>query len=198
MLEIMEIVAVVFATAYLALVIRESLWCWPAALVSVTLFMVLYFESRLYMQSLLQVYYFGMAIYGWMQWKSGGEEHTGVHIHWWPLASHAVAIVLIAVVSAIFGRVLSTTDASSPYLDSFATIAAVVTTFMVARKVIENWIYWFVIDAVLVYLFWKSGLPWIAALYVLYLVMVVIGFFSWLKISRAEAATADERAAIRT
>ena len=58
---------------------------------------------------------------------------------------------------------------------------------MVTRKVIENWLYWFVIDLVLVYMSWQSDLPWTAGLYVLYLVMVVIGFRSWLKNSRAEA-----------
>jgi nicotinamide mononucleotide transporter len=193
MLQIVEIIAVLFATAYLALVIRESLWCWPAALVSVSLFMVLYLDSRLYMQALLQIYYFAMAIYGWWQWNSGGEQHRGVRIHWWSPLSHIVAIAVIVVVSGIFGRVLAGTDAAFPYIDSFATVAALVTTFMVARKVIENWIYWFVVDAVLVYLFWKSDLHWTAGLYVLYLVMVVIGFWSWLKSSRMPEKEADGR-----
>ena len=188
----MEIVAVTFAVAYLALVIRQSLWCWPAAMVSVTLFMVLFFDAKLYMQSALQIYYFGMAIYGWVEWARGGEQHTGVRVHWWAPLAHVAVIASIIVISGVVGRTLSGTDAAFPYLDSFATIAALVTTFMVARKVIENWIYWFVIDAVLVYVSWQSGLPWIAGLYSLYLVMVVIGFFSWLKSSRSDLAGAND------
>jgi nicotinamide mononucleotide transporter len=191
MLDAIEIVAVVFAVAYLALTIRQSLWCWPAALVSVALFMFLFFNSKLYMQSALQIYYLGMAVYGWIEWKRGGEQHLGVKVHWWPPALHAAVFVAVVVVSGALGWALSRTDAAFPYLDSFATVAALVTTFMVARKVIENWLYWFVIDIVLVYMSWQSDLPWTAGLYALYLVMVIIGFVSWLKSSQTEALEAD-------
>ena len=196
MLASIEIVAVVFAIAYLALAIRQSLWCWPAALVSVTLFTILFFSSRLYMQSALQFYYFGMAIYGWLEWRRGGERHAGVTVHWWPPVVHLTVIAAVVIVSVILGSVLSQTDAAFPYLDSFATVAALVTTFMVARKVIENWIYWFVIDLVLVYISWQSELPWTAGLYALYLIMVVIGFVSWLKSGTAASFENNEPKAV--
>jgi nicotinamide mononucleotide transporter len=195
MLVSIEIVAVVFAIAYLALAIRQSVWCWPAALVSVTLFAILFFTSRLYMQSALQFYYFGMAIYGWFEWQRGGERHTGVTVHWWPPVLHVAVIAAVVVVSVVLGWLLSRTDAAFPYLDSFATVAALVTTFMVARKVIENWIYWFVIDLVLVYMSWQSELPWTAGLYALYLIMVVIGFVSWLKSGQSVSFESDEPSA---
>lgn len=191
MLDSIEIVAVIFAIAYLALAIRQSLWCWPAALVSVTLFMILFFYSKWYMQSVLQIYYLGMAIYGWIEWQRGGEQHRGVKVHWWPPMLHLAVIVAVVVVSGVLGWVLSRTDAAFPYLDSFTTVAALVTTFMVARKVIENWLYWFVIDLVLVYMSWQGDLPWTAALYALYLIMVVIGFGSWLKSSLSESSAAE-------
>lgn len=191
MLATIEIVAVIFAIAYLALAIRQSLWCWPAALVSVTLFMILFFYAKWYMQSVLQVYYFGMAIYGWFEWQRGGEQHTGVEIHWWPPKLHLAVIVAVVVVSGVVGSALARTDAAFPYLDSFATVAALVTTFMVARKVIENWLYWFVIDVVLIYMSWQSDLPWTAGLYTLYLVMVVIGFGTWMKSSLIDPNSAD-------
>jgi nicotinamide mononucleotide transporter len=195
MLDSIEIVAVVFALAYLALAIRQNPWCWPAALVSVTLFMILFFTSRLYPQSALQLYYFGMAIYGWFEWQRGGERHTGVTVHWWPPVLHLAVIAAVVVVSVVLGWLLSRTDAAFPYLDSFTTVAALVTTFMVARKVIENWIYWFVIDLVLVYIFWQSEMLWTAGLYVLYLIMVVIGFVSWLKSGKSAAFDRDESSA---
>lgn len=188
MLDSIEIVAVVFAIAYLALAIRQSLWCWPAALVSVTLFMIVFYASRVYMASALQIYYFAMAIYGWMEWRRGGEQKSGVSVHRWPARLHFAVVAGIVVVSGVLGWVLSRTDAALPYLDAFTTVAALVTTFMVARKVIENWIYWFVIDLVLVYMYWQIDLPWTAGLYVLYLVMVVVGFLSWLRTSRSELA----------
>jgi len=194
-LDVIEKVAVIFAAGYLVLVIRQSLWSWPAALISVSLFLFIYLDAKLYMQSALQVYYFVIGIYGWLQWTKGGEQHAGVRVHWWPPLTHAVVIPSIIIISGIVGWFLTSTDSDFPYLDSFATVAALFTTFMVAKKVIENWIYWFVIDAVLVYLFWQSDLLWNAGLYAIYLVMVVIGFVTWLRISRSDAALADEPAA---
>jgi nicotinamide mononucleotide transporter len=144
------------------------------------------------MQSILQVYYFGMAVYGWLEWQRGGREHSGVQVHWWSPLRHHTVIALVILNSGGFGWVLDQrTDSAMPYLDSFTTVAALVTTFMVARKVIENWLYWFVIDVVLVYMSWQSGLPWTAGLYALYLVMVVIGFVSWLKSSQSRSAEVD-------
>ena len=177
----LEIVAVAFALAYLLLAIRQSLWCWPAALISVALSMVLFYEVQLYMESALQIFYFAMGIYGWVQWQRGGETGTGVEVHWWRPATHVVTLALILVLTAAFGWFLNwrAPDAAWPYLDSFTTVGAIVTTYMVARKVIENWIYWLVIDSVSIFLYLDRGLPLYAALYGLYLVMIVIGFWSW-------------------
>jgi nicotinamide mononucleotide transporter len=74
---------------------------------------------------------------------------------------------------------MSRTDAAFPYFDSFTTVAAIVTTYMVARKVLENWLYWFVIDSISVYLYLARGLTLTALLFVLYLVLIVIGWRRW-------------------
>jgi nicotinamide mononucleotide transporter len=185
----LEIVSVAFAIAYLALAIPQSLWCWPAALVSTAIWSVVAFDARLYMDSGLQVFYFGMGIYGWIQWQRGGEDHAGVSVHWWAPKLHALALATIGLVSLVSAWFLSRTDAAFPFLDSLTTVAAVVATFMVARKVIENWIYWFVIDALYIYLYIERGLFAYAALYGLYLVMIVFGFVSWLRSSRSAEAT---------
>jgi nicotinamide mononucleotide transporter len=98
---------------------------------------------------------------------------------------------LVLLFSAGFGLVLAGTDAEFPYLDSFTTVAAIVATFMVARKVIENWIYWFVIDSLDIYLYLQRDLDWYAGLYLVYLVMIVIGYRAWSKTLQVEAAAAD-------
>src|SRR5690606_16013208 len=145
----LEIAAVVFAVLYLLLVIRENIWCWPAALVGTLLSLVVFADAKLYMESALQLFYAAMAIYGWQQWVRGGDRNAGVAICVWSWRRHAVAIAGILAGTAAFGAVLeSRTDAALPYVDSFTTVAALVTTYMVAKKVLENWIYWFVIDAV--------------------------------------------------
>ena len=192
MLQLIEVVAVMFAIVYLLLAIRQHVLCWPAALISVVLFFVVYYDAKLYMQSALQVFYFGMGIYGWLQWQRGGAEHTGVRVHRWRPMQHLVAVALIALATVAFGRSLAATDAQLPYLDAFTSVAAIVATFMLAKKVIENWIYWFVIDAALVYLFWQSGLEWTAVLYLVYLGMVVTGFLTWLKSLQAAGSAGND------
>lgn len=199
-----EEISVLFAAAYLALAIRQSLWCWPAALISVALWAAVVLDARLYMDFALQLFYFAMGVYGWQQWRRGGERgpgpagsdsgRRGLRVHRWPLRLHVLAVGLIALATLIAGFALRRTDAAFPFLDSLTSIAAVVATFMVARKLIENWIYWFVIDAIYVYLYSARDLVWYAGLYVVYLVMIVIGFRAWHKSLREAQAAAGARA----
>jgi nicotinamide mononucleotide transporter len=174
-----EELSALFALIYLALAIRQSVWCWPAALISVSLWAAVDLDARLYMDFVLQIFYFAMAIYGWRQWLHGGPTHAGVAIHRWPARLHLVAVAGIGLAGAAFGFALAPTAAALPYLDSLTTVAAIVATFMVAHKVIENWIYWFAVDAVYVYVYHQRDLDWYVALYLVYLVMIVIGFREW-------------------
>ncbi|MFO7286682.1 MAG: nicotinamide riboside transporter PnuC [Gammaproteobacteria bacterium] len=191
-LEVLQVVAVVCAVLYLVLVIRENTWCWPVALIGSLLSLVVVFDRKLYMDAALHLFYAAMAIYGWLQWVRGGERSSGVAICVWSWRRHAVAIAGILVGTVAFGALLEArTDAALPYLDSFTTIAALVTTYMVAKKVLENWIYWFVIDGISVYLYVARELFWFAGLFVGYLVLIVIGFRAWSRewrTSRIEAA----------
>jgi nicotinamide mononucleotide transporter len=191
----LEQLSVAFAVVYLALAIRQSLWCWPAALISVALWAVVVVGAKLYMDFALQIFYFAMGVYGWIEWLKGGEDHTGVRVHWWSTSLHIWTLLLVLVLSAGFGFALTRTDAQFPYIDSFTTIAAIVTTFMVTRKVMENWIYWFVIDALYVYVYLQRDLVWYAGLYLLYLVMIVFGFRAWLRSLQTDEAVAEDRVA---
>jgi nicotinamide mononucleotide transporter len=191
----LEEISVAFALVYVALAIRQSPWCWPAALISAALMAVVVLDTRLYFQAALQIFYLAMAIYGWQQWQSGGDRGKGVRVHRWPLTRHALVLAFIAVASLLAWLALRRTADAMLFLDSLTSIASVVTTFMVTRKLIENWIYWFVIDAVLVYVFLARGLIWIAGLYAVYLVMVIFGFRAWQKSLREESAHSDARLA---
>ncbi|MCZ6474962.1 MAG: nicotinamide riboside transporter PnuC [Gammaproteobacteria bacterium] len=181
-----EVVAVLLAITYLLLVIRQNILCWAAALASVLIYLVIFFNAQLYMESALQIFYAAMAVYGWYQWKYGGIEHQGLRIVTWRLHIHAIVIGGILGLTLGFGWVLSATDAAFPYLDSFTTVAAVITTYMVTRKVLENWAYWFVIDGLSVYLYVSRELYLTAGLFVLYLFMILIGFRCWWREWRTE------------
>ena len=175
-----ELLAVVLAIAYLLLAMRESLWCWYCALVSSTLYTVLFWDVSLLMESALNVFYMAMAVYGWWEWKYGGRRHDGITIHRWPLGTHLRVFGLIALVTLVSGYLLTeNTTAVWPYVDAFTTWAAVVTTWMVARKVLENWLYWVVIDGVSALLYIDRGLYLTALLFMAYVVIVIFGYFNW-------------------
>lgn len=175
-----EALAVALAVAYLLLAIRQNAWCWAAAAVSTSLYLFIMYDSKLYMQSLLQLYYLAMAAYGWYHWRHPPTADGELPVTTWPLRYHGLAIgavLLLVLVSALLLQRYS--DGALPYLDAFTAWGAVITTFMVARKVLENWLYWFVIDGVSIGLYLDRELYFTAALFAFYLVMVVIGYRSW-------------------
>ena len=175
-----EVLAVVLAVTYLVLAIRQNIWCWAAAFISTLIYLYIMYEAKLYMESVLQLFYLGMAVYGWYQWRNPGEGREELAVTTWPLRKHVIAIGSVLLLVFISGELLTRfSDAALPHLDSFTTWGAIVATFMVARKILENWIYWFVIDAVSVGLYLSRDLYFTAGLFVVYLVMIVIGYRSW-------------------
>jgi len=187
----LEAVAALFAVLYLVLAIRESLWCWPAAFISSVLMLVVVFGARLYSEVALNVYYAAMAVYGWYQWHYGGRTRGAAElpISIWPLKMHALAVGGSLALSAAVGWLMSRyTQAAFPYLDGFLAVSSVVTTYLVARKILENWLYWLVIDGLWLYVYWQRELYLLVALTALYLVLVVIGLARWHRDWRAQIA----------
>ena len=181
-----ELVAVILGLAYLILAARLSLWCWPAAFVSTAIFLWLYLERGLYQQSLLQVFYLVMAVYGFVQWRGGAHADPRPIVSW-TARQHLAAAGLVAAATLVTGAIEARyTPAALPYVDAFTTWGSVITTWMVARKVLENWLYWLVVDGVLVYLMIASHLVATAVLFAVYLGIVVAGYFTW----RRELVTA--------
>ena len=184
-----ELLAVALAVTYLMLAIRQNIWCWAAAAVSTLIYLFIMYEARLYMESVLQIFYLGMAAYGWYEWRHGGANHGELEVSTWPWKRHLVAVAVVFVLVFASGELLTRfSDAALPFADAFTTWAAVVATYMVARKILENWIYWFVIDAVSVYLYLSRELYFTAALFVAYLVMIVFGYRSWRRSMLEQAA----------
>lgn len=175
-----EVLAVILAVVYLLLAIRQNIWCWAAAAVSTLLYLFIMFQAKLYMESALQVFYLLMAAYGWYEWRHGGAGGDGLQVTRWPLRFHLIAGTLVLLLVFISGGLLSRySQAALPFLDSFTTWGAVVATFMVARKILENWIYWFVIDVVSIGLYFSRELYFTSALFFVYLFLIVIGYRSW-------------------
>jgi len=188
-IEILQPVAVVTAILYLLLAIRQNIWCWFFAGVSTAIYVALFIGARLYMESALNVFYFAMAVYGWYAWYFGRSDEHEMPVSRWPLATHGGAIVVVAAMSAASGYLLDRyTDAAYPYIDSATTWGAIWATFLVARKVLENWWYWLVIDLVSIVIYWLRDLHQTSLLFVLYVVMIPFGIVSWTRSWREQQA----------
>ena len=184
--SLLEWLAVVLAIFYLLLAIRENIWCWPAAFSSTTIYVYLFFDVSLYMESFLNFYYMAMAIYGWYQWhelsKNNPAELFTTNIIRWKFNRHIILISITFVIVFISSWLLKQyTDQDFALIDSFTTWFAILATYMVTQKVIENWIYWIVIDLVSIYLFTLKGFALTAVLFLCYVILATVGWFSWKK-----------------
>lgn len=180
----------VLSVAYLLLAMHERIECWYAAFISTLIYTVLFWQVTLFMESLLNFYYLLMAVYGYTHWRGGQADNATSVIHRWGWREHACAIALILGLTLISGYFLArNTPAAFPYLDSFTTWGAVVTTWMVARKVLENWLYWLVLNPVSVYLFIDRGLALTALLFCVYIVLSVFGLRQWWLRYKTQAAS---------
>ena len=179
---ILECVAVLMAILYLVLAAKEDVKCWYAALISSLLYIYIMFQAGLVMESILQIFYVLMAIYGYLHWNNMISVDSDLSIKSWNKINHLYSIGLVILLSTFSGILLERyTQAVLPFLDAFTTFGAIITTYMVAKKIIENWIYWFVIDSISIYLFLSRELYLTALLFFIYLVIIIFGYISWKK-----------------
>jgi nicotinamide mononucleotide transporter len=174
-----EAVAVWLAVAYLILAAQENLWCWVCAFVSSALYTWVFWSVNLYMEAALNVFYVVMAVVGWRQWRAGTGE-SGFGIRTLSLQQHVLLVSAMLAMAALNGWVMGRfTDAAWPFVDSFTTWSSIITTVLVVRKVLENWLYWLVIDSISIWLYVDRGLYLTVLLFAVYLVIVVFGYINW-------------------
>lgn len=197
-MSIWEILGVLLGFLYLVLIMQQNILGWYAAFGSTAIFSWLFWDVSLVMESGLNVYYLIMAIYGWWVWrgndraKESGEEITESVklIQTWSVQRHLLVIGGIVLISVATGYGLEkNTTAALPYLDSFTTWGAVITTYMVTQKVLENWWYWLVIDTVAVYLYIDRELYLVALQMMVYIVMIFMGWYMWSNEYKAQNET---------
>jgi nicotinamide mononucleotide transporter len=177
-----ELLAVALAIVYLLLAVRRNLWTWACALLSTSIYVVLMWRAALYMQTALQVFYLGAAVYGFIEWRRGRAEDGDLKIETRSLRWHAGIAGFIFVATVASGSLLAHSgDSAAPLLDSFVTWGSVVTTLMQARRILENWLYWVVFDGAAAALYVTQGLPATSVLMVIYVVIVLRGYYCWRK-----------------
>jgi len=176
-----EWAAVALALGYLLLAVRQNAWCWACAIASSAIYLVLFAQGGLVMQSALQVFYIGMGVYGWRAWHGAiGAPGAALPVSRWSAPQHVLGIGVALVVSVVNGWIVARAQGGLvPYVDAFVAWASVLATWMVARKVLENWLYWIVVDSVAAAFYWSQGFHATAGLYVLYVVIAVRGYIAW-------------------
>jgi len=172
--------AVVFSLLYVFLAAKQNRWCWVFGGISSFISIGLFIMVRLYAESLLYLFYVLVAIYGWMVWNKNSAKQPVTELR--PsqhLIFIASALFMAAVLYYLFANF---TNAAKPLLDSLTTAFSILTTFLIVKKVLSNWIYWLLIDAFSVYLYWSRGLDVYALLMAVYTFMAIYGFIQWRKV----------------
>lgn len=178
-----------FLCVYLAA--RQHILNWPISILSVAAYAVLFYQSRLYGNAVLQVYFFGTAVYGWHYWAKRSKAADKK-----PIASYSVAqmigvSVVIMVLSGILGLFLSAyTDTDVPYIDGFCTAMSFTAQFLMTRKVLQNWLIWVLVDICYIPLYIYKGFALTALLYMAFAVIATMGYIDWRKTWKASSLSA--------
>ena len=179
-----EYVAVAAGIGYALLAVRRIRYAWVFGGLSSALLAWLAAGAGLPLQAGLQTIYVAMAIYGFWQWsekKSEGMPAQMTSITRWPMWGHVVALIVTVLIALVLSPALAeTTGARWPRLDAAVTCASLLATWMTARSVLENWLYWFAVNAASMFLYGMQGLSWVAGLYAVYFVIAIFGWRAWL------------------
>jgi len=176
-----EVTAVFFGIAYVLLAAKESLWTWFFAFFGTLIYTLLFWEGALLSSSILNFYYMVMALYGFVLWR-GNKESKELTVSSWSLKTNTMVIASGLVLSLGLGFLFDTyTEAKFVYLDAFVMVFSVIATWMLAQKVLENWLYWIVIDSAAIVLYWQSGYVATVVLFTLYVILAFYGYSSWRK-----------------
>lgn len=173
-----EVVAVFLAIAYVWLAAHENIWCWPAGFISTSLFAYVYWDVTLIFQMLLNLYYMGMAIFGFFTWRKKGDDQ--IKISNMPFYLHIIIVLLGFVISAItYWVAIFWLSYDLVLLDIGVTVFSLLTTYLTVRKYIESWYYWSVINLATIFLVWPSTLYLTAFLMVIYIGIALKGLLNW-------------------
>jgi nicotinamide mononucleotide transporter len=175
-----ETVAAVFGVVSVFLSVRQNIWSWPTAIVNVGLYIIVFFEAKLYADTGLQVVYVILNAYGWYHWLYGGKNRTELPVSRTSLKLGGLLVGIGLLSTAAIGTFLAKeTDAALPYVDALTTSTSLVAQWMMTRKLLENWIVWVAVDVVYIGMYVFKSLRVTAVLYLIFLILSVMGYVQW-------------------
>ena len=179
---LIEILGAVTGLIYLYFSIKQNIWLWPWGIITSLLYVYIFYREKDYAYMCLQLYYFAISIYGWYFWANPGnmEGNSRKPIIRASRKEWFYFILLVFILTAATGSGLDKfADSPLPFWESFTVAGSIIATWMLARKYIEQWLFWIVIDIVSVGMFIYQGLYPTVVLFSVYTVMAVIGYFQW-------------------
>ncbi|HNU76887.1 MAG: nicotinamide riboside transporter PnuC [Prolixibacteraceae bacterium] len=177
-----ELSGALLGLAYIILSIRQNILTWPAGLLSSLLYIVVFFNAKIYAAMGLQVYYVGMSFYGWYFWLMGRKEEPAGKVPVTNLTGRQgmiISMVALPIFGLIFLLLRRFTDSPVPFMDSLISTLGIMGTWMLARKILFNWIIWIVSDLCATFLYMSRGLWPTTFLYMVYLSLAVYGYVTW-------------------
>lgn len=190
-----ELLGAVLGIVYIFFSIRQNILTWPIGLLTSVLYVWVFFDSKLYADMGLQMYYVVISIYGWYEWLSGNSTNKAESLKVSRLTSRMGGILLIVsiLLFVLIWFILNNyTDSPVPMADALATSLSIVATWMLARKILEHWLVWVFVDTFSIGLFWYKDLHPTVILFVVYTVMAVIGYVEWKKELGGEKVSVNE------
>jgi nicotinamide mononucleotide transporter len=186
-----EYVAAGLGVINVALVVRRSVWNYPFGLIMVSLYFFVFFEARLYSDALLQIFFFVVQIYGWRNWLRAKRAAGEVPVAVLTPRERMAWVAATAAASLVWGIGMARyTDAAAPMIDAAIAGMSIAAQILMARRLIENWVLWILVDAIAIGLFASRGLYATGALYALFLLLSIVGFIGWRRALRGEAGKA--------
>jgi nicotinamide mononucleotide transporter len=187
-----ELIAALFGLTSVWLCVRRNIWNWPVGLVQVVLYAWVFFGARLYADFGLQLIYIVLQLYGWYHWLRGGQRDATheLPVTRWPVQIAVVWLVIAAFATAVEGFLLRRyTNAAFPYWDGAIAVLSLLATYLLARKVLENWLIWITVDVLGIGVYFAKDLYVTAGLYAVFLCMATAGWFAWRKNWREQQRT---------
>ncbi|MBL7113262.1 MAG: nicotinamide mononucleotide transporter [Bacteroidales bacterium] len=179
-----EILGVITSLVYLYFSYHQKIWLWPFGIISSALFIFIFYNARFYADMSLQGYYLVISIYGWYHWVAGARvrKEMKLPVTRTPVNSVIILSILFFILWAGIFLILSRfTDSDVPVGDAFTTAGGIIGTWMLARKKLENWLVWIIVDAVAALLYFYKGMYPTVILYIIFAVIALFGYLRWKK-----------------
>jgi nicotinamide mononucleotide transporter len=201
-LSYIELIGTILYLWSVWLIARQHILTWPVGIASVLLYLLLFYQIRLYSDALEQIYYLIASCYGWWLWQTRGNQAQQAFAPYLSNKQTLITVVIVTLLLALaLGGLMSRIDqiapalfpqpAAFPYLDALTTIMSFSAMWLMAQKRLESWIYWIIVDVIGIGLYYVQGVRFLALLYAILLVLAINGLLGWLRTARNAPALAE-------